>query len=234
MKGKWLILFLIGISLISCSQEEFSPGPKGPIGPQGDLGPQGDVGPQGNLGPSSEDAIAIKGAGVLVESEYPITGFSEIDASDFFDVEIGQGETYRVMVEADEAIVPYIDIVGQGKTLRIGLKNYTYNMENTFQRVEVTLPALTRACISNHTELLLRDIEADNSLTFEVEEFSELHGMVDANNIQVEVDNHSEITLGGSATQVTGDVLNHSGADLTGLEAPEVDVNADRFSTVDQ
>ena len=48
------------------------------------------------------------------------------------------------------------------------------------------------------------------------------------------VDNHSEITLSGSASQMTGEVLNHSLADLTSLDAAEVEVTVDRFSKVEQ
>ena len=228
MNYKVLVLILVVLALASCEQGEFSPGPKGPLGPQGDLGPQG------NNGPSSDNAIDIKGTGVLVENEYSISGFTEVEASDFFDVEISQGESYRIMVEADEAIVPYIDIDSRGNTLRIGLKDRTYNMQNTIQRVEVTLPALSRASIGNHTELILRDIKTDDSLVFVADDFSELRGVVDASDIQILVDNHSEITLSGSASQLTGDVSNHSSVDLIGLGVSEIDLDVDDFSTVEQ
>ena len=113
-------------------------------------------GPQRELGPSSENAIYIESTDVLVKMEYPLSGFSEIEVSDLFEVEIRQGEAYSVMVEAEETIAPYHDISVRGKTLHIGLNsNYTYNIESTRQRVVVTLPALTGVRVSDFSTVTL-------------------------------------------------------------------------------
>jgi hypothetical protein len=192
-------------------------------------------GPEGELGPSSENAIHIESTDVLVKIEYPLSGFSEIEVSDFFDVEIRQGETYRVIVEAEETITPYHDIVVRGKTLHIGLNpNFTYNIESTRQQVEVILPALTGVHVNNHGTLILEDFETEETLQVAVADFGTLRGSIMAGNVNIEVTNHSELILSGSASQVIGEVTGFSSADLTGLEAAELDIDTDSHSSLDQ
>ena len=245
MKRCLWILMVIGLSMAGCAKGGFSPGPQGPVGPQGDIGPQGtlgprgDVGPKGNLGPSSRDlkkrTILIEDIGELVESKFPFSGFSKIEVNDFFTVEDRQGKTYRVTVEAEEAHTPYLDIFVRAKKLHIGLKsNHTYHFENASQRVEVTLPALTQAVVSNFSELRLVGMDIEDSMRLEVTDHSLLQGSVEAGNLIVEISDHSSLNLSGSASQVTGKVVNHGSADLSGLKAFKVDVDTDRFSTLSE
>jgi hypothetical protein len=220
MKTKTLLIMLIAVTVVSglfgCSKINFSPGPDRPIGPQGELGP------------SSENAIHIESSDVIVKTEYQLSGFSEIEVGDFFDVEIRQGETYRVIVEADETITSYHDIVVRGKTLHIGLNpNYTYNIESARQRVEVTLPALTHIRISNHSTSTLEGFEAEEDMRVDVADFSTLSGSITAGVVEVEVTNHSDLTLRGSASQVVGEVTDFSSADLARLDTAEVELEVD-------
>jgi hypothetical protein len=235
MKGKLLILVLVGLSLSSCAQGGFSPGPKGPIGPQGDLGPQGPIGPSSDDISSSGDAIVIEDTGELVQSEYSLRGFSVVEVGGFFTAEIHQGESYRVVVEAEEALMPYLDVVVRGETLHVGLKSgYIFNIENASQRIEVTLPALSRVSISNHSMLILEDFETEETLRVRVADFGELQGTITAGGVEIEVTNHSELTLSGSASQMTGEVTEFSEADLTGLRAEELDIDTDTHSSLTQ
>lgn len=246
---KWVVvigLLAASLLLVGCGGKPDA-GHVGPVGPQGNLGPQGDVGPQGSVGPqgtlgpssdvgpSSENAIVIKDTGEPVQSEYALGGFSQVAVSDFFEAEIRQGDTYRVTVEAEVALMPYIEVFVQGKTLQIGLKpDYIYNIENASQRVEVTLPTLTQVMVGNHSELLLDRFETEDDLRLEATDFSLLQGSVKAGNLKVEVSNHSELDLTGSASQVMGEVTSFSDADLTGFKAAEVNIDTDAHSSLAQ
>ena len=211
-----LTIIVVG-GLFGCSTTEFSPGP------------------QEELGPSSENAINIESTDVFVKIEYPLSGFTEITVSDLFEVEIRQGETYRVMVEAEETIAPYHEIAVQGKTLHIGLNpNYTYNIESTRQRVEVTLPALSVVRVHDFSTVIMEDFETEESLLVSAMDFGKLSGSITAGEVEVDVTNHGELILSGSASQVLGEVMNFSSADLTDLEAVEVDIVTDSHSSLDQ
>jgi hypothetical protein len=52
--------------------------------------------------------------------------------------------------------------------------------------------------------------------------------------VEVDGSNHSDLTLRGSALQVMGDMLNFSSADLTQLDATEVELDVEGKSTLEQ
>jgi hypothetical protein len=184
---------------------------------------------------SQIEVVEIPAVGDIVTERYDLAGFTEVEIAGFFEAEVTQGEDFRVLVEAERALVPYLEIDVRGDLLQVGLKSgITYNFENASQRVEVTLPALTLAKIGNHSELQLTGFGATENLQLEVVDFSTLNGSVEAETLQVEVTNHSTLTLSGSASQVMGEVTNHSSADLTGLQAAEANIETDTQSTLRQ
>ena len=221
---KWIVvsgLLVASLLLGACG--------RGPDGPRGNLGPSSD------LGPSSKNAIVIKRTGEPVEREYALSGFSEVEVCDFFEAKVRQGDTYRVTVEAEETLLPYIEVLVRGKTLHVGLKSgYTFNIDNVTQRVALTLPTVACARVSNHSTLDLTYLQADDALTLEVNDFSELNGAITAERVQVEISNHSTLSLTGSASQVRGELTDFSDADLTGLEAGEVNIDTDTHSSLAQ
>lgn len=228
----WITIFVVS-GMVGCTTTTFNPGPDGPIGPQGDLGPKGPLGPASSC--DDDGAIVIEDTGTLEEREFQLNGFSKLLVSDFFDVEILQGENFRVILEAEKALLPYIAIAVQGDTLNVGLKpGYLFCFDNASQRVQVTLPTLTHVQVINHSTVVLSGFEAGDSLQLAAIDFGMLSGAVEAGEVLVEVSNHGDLTLTGSATQVRGDVLDFGSADLTGLDAAEIDIYTDEHSTLDQ
>ena len=140
-----------------------------------------------------------------------------------------------MVIEAEKELMPYLDVDVLGEALQVGLKSgYIFNFENASQRLEVTLPALSRVDVSNHGALILENFETQEALRVCAVDFGVLRGSIKAGTVEVEVVDHSDLALSGSASRVIGEVLNHSSADLTDLDVAEVDVAVDRFSTVDQ
>ena len=74
----------------------------------------------------------------------------------------------------------------------------------------------------------------ENSFQILLADFSTLSGSITAGVVQVEVANYSELTLSGSASQVVGQVMGFSSADLTGLKAHELDIETDTHSILHQ
>jgi len=176
--------------------------------------------------------IPLPGLGHLA-LDLDLSGFQEVEVAGFFEFEIVQGESYRVAVEAERALLPYLEVKVRGGRLQVGLKpGITFNFEDASQRVEVTLPTLTCARIGNHSTLQLIGFTVEGSLRLEATDFSTLHGSIEAGKVQVEVSDHSSLTLDGSASSVTGKVSGFSSADLTGLDVADVDIEADGKSSL--
>jgi hypothetical protein len=166
---------------------------------------------------------------------YDLAGFDEVEIAGFFEAEVTQGEEFKVLVEAERALVPYLEIEVRGDRLQVGLRpGINFNFEDASQRVEVTLPALNFARIGNHSDLQLMGFEMTETLRLEVVDFSTLDGSIEAEKLQVEVSNHSSLNLTGSASQVTGAVKEFSDANLTGVNAIEVNIDTDARSTLRQ
>jgi hypothetical protein len=153
-----IALLVVGLLLGACGRgpDMGQPGPSGPVGPQGPLGPQGPVGPQGALGPQPLEGrpppnlTVIEDTNVMATKEYPLSGFTQVEISDGFDVSIKRGDAFRVNTRFEETAVPYIQIDQEGDTLRIRLEDdRTYHMVNITLDVEITMPELTRLVLKD-------------------------------------------------------------------------------------
>jgi hypothetical protein len=100
--------------------------------------------------------VEIPAAGDIVVDSYDLAGFDRVDVADFFETEISQGAGYRVVVEAERALGPYLEVEVRGERLQVGLKSgILHRLNDASQRLEVTLPTLARARISNHSTLII-------------------------------------------------------------------------------
>jgi hypothetical protein len=185
----------------------------------------------GACGPG--EPVDIPDAGDIVRTDYDLSDFNEISVDTFFEIEITQGSEFAVMVECEEALVPYLQVEVQGDRLVVGLDTgYVYSFDEASQRLEVTLPALEYVQLSNHSTLQLVSFEFEGTIRIEVADFSTLRGEIAADEVRIEVTNHSDLRLTGSASDVTGEVTDMSTADLSGLEAASIDVETDERSSL--
>jgi hypothetical protein len=179
------------------------------------------------------DTVDIPATGDIVIEHYDLSGFDQVEVAGFFKAEVTQGKEFKVLVEAERALFPYLVVRVRGGRLQVGLKpGIIFNFEEASQRVELTLPALSRASIGNHCTMQLVGLSAEETLQLEAADFSTLRGSIEARKVQVDVSNHSSLVLTGSASQVTGKVSDFGSADLADLDATDVDIEADGKSTL--
>jgi hypothetical protein len=222
MKTKVLALILLMSAVPSCAPGDFGPGPGAPLDPVGSPGQDRPTG-----------AIQITYTGRLERTEFDLSGFSAVEIRDFFECELRQGQAPRVVILAEPALKPYLDVAVRGNTLQVGLSaEHTYNLDKATQRVEVTLPALTGIHVRDFSTLDLAGFENQRALQIEVMDFSELRGSIDTAALQVTVSNHSSLSLDGIAAQVVGAVTSFSSADLVGLDAADVRIQVDASSSL--
>jgi hypothetical protein len=207
-----IIILVSGLLLGACGNEPSGPGPQGPVGPQKPVGPKGAVGPQSIEGTPPDNVTVIENSGNLITQEYDYGGFDALFIGFGFDVELRQGDTYRVFIEVEENAMPYVQVVVEGNTLKLDLDDSkTYHMENITLRAEITMPTLTSAVL---------------------ELGSSLRGEVEAGDIHIEASMSSEVTLTGLAQDVTIDAKMNSMVNLAGLRVSNADVRAEGGSTV--
>jgi hypothetical protein len=111
------------------------------------VGPQGDVGPQPVDGSPPANLTVIENSGQLVEKEYGLDAFDEIEINGL-EVKIRQGDSYGVTVNVEKNLFDYITVGQEGSKLKIGLDpTKTYHMVNVTQDAEITIPRLTALVI---------------------------------------------------------------------------------------
>jgi hypothetical protein len=113
------------------------------------------------LGPS------IKGNGNVVEQTRSTGDFSKIDASRGMNIYISQGETFKVVVKADENLLEAIETETEGDVLIV---RATQNIRNaTSKKVFITVPDLkeieaSSGCnIYSETKLVFKELEVSTS-----------------------------------------------------------------------
>jgi hypothetical protein len=180
-KGRnWMkrhVLFIVSAALVagllaSCGGQPDT-GHVGPVGTQGQVGPEGDVGPQRIEGTPPANLTVIEDANAIVTKEYAFDGFTRVEISDGFDVDIKRGEDFRVSTRFEETAVPYIRIGQDGDTFKIMLEpDRAYNMVDITLDVEITMPQLEEIVLADGAGATVTGFDDFGS---EVDFLSELH-----------------------------------------------------------
>ncbi len=99
-----------------------------------------------------------------------------------------------MLVEAERPMIPYLEVRVRGDRMFVCLKSgVRYNPDDTSQRVEVTLPVLTRASAGNHSTMRLDGLGSGDILQHEATDFSTLRASIAAGELRVEVSNHLQV-----------------------------------------
>ena len=225
----FIVCVVLVASLLAGCGGQPGPGHVGPVGPQGDLGPQGNVGPSSS--DFGEDAIVIKKSGVLVTEEYSFTDFSQLKIG-MFDVEVRQGEGYRVVLDMDKNLLDHVQVTQEGATLRIGLDpSEGYHVEDIQMRAEVTMPTLTGLTMGLVDDGEVTGFKSEDNLVIDLGQ-SSLRGEVQAGDLEITAEVGCIVDLVGSAANVTVKAAVDSDVDLSELECQNAVVTAEVGSQV--
>ena len=155
---------------------------------------------------------SLTGSGNVVTQEEAITGFDRLRISHGFQVDVSQGDTFRVVVRADDNLVEHAQVVKEGSTLKIGLKpGRSYALIDSTLEAEVTMPEFSAADLSGG---------------------SHLRGEINAGNVTFDLSGGSHVTLSGSGGNLTVNAGGGSHAKLADLQVVNANVNASGGSHV--
>jgi hypothetical protein len=177
--------------------------------------------------------VSTGGSGNVVTVEQATTGFDELDVSNAFQVDVGQGDDYRVVVRVDDNLEQYLQVVKQGSTLRIGLEpGRAYNLATATLEAEVSMPELAGMTLSGASRVTVTGFESTRSLEVDLSGASRLRGDIDSGKARFQVSGASQVALSGSAEDVTIDASGASRVDLSDFAVGDADVEASGASTV--
>ncbi len=172
----------------------------------------------------STSYTTITPSGTVTTKEIAINDIEIVELSGIGNLVITQNDKQNegLIIEADEAIMPYIEAQISNKTLSLKIKNNTlYQVENKGIVYRANLKKLSHLTLSGATCSELNSIKTD-SLTIDLSGASRLSGSIDVQFLMLDASGSSKIILSGSATTQNINVSGASrfdGQDLMGKTA---------------
>lgn len=169
--------------------------------------------------------VSITGSGNVVTEEQPISDFDKVEASQGFKVDVSQGDTFRVVIRADDNLIEYVDVSKSGNTLRIGLKrNRSYKLENTTLEAQVTMPRLAALDLSSGSHVTVTGFQSTDDFDADLSSGSNLQGDIEAGDVNFDLSSGSGMTLSGSAQFMKLDASSGGQIDLSDFSVVDADV----------
>jgi hypothetical protein len=172
-----------------------------------------------------EERVTINGSGDLVTQKEDISGFDRVRASQAFQVEVRQGDSYRVVIRVDDNFQPHLVVKKDGDALRLGLEpGYTYNVRNNMLKAEVTMPELSAVSLSGSSDATITGFASTKRFDAGLSGSSSLQGDIQASDASFELSGSSQVNLQGSARYVRIDASGSSDIDLSDFSTSDVKV----------
>jgi hypothetical protein len=149
----------------------------------------------------------VHGNGVVKTIEKPVGPFKEVEASGDIKLIVIQGDLKPVKLEADENILPYIDVIQEGDRLTIKTRD-GFNLDPSGNlNVYVTSPHFTSIEVSGSSDIIGQNkISSTEELNLGASGAGDIKMEVDAPKIKAGISGSGSITLKGQAKDVDIDL----------------------------
>ena len=166
----------------------------------------------------------IKGNGNVVKQERKVSDFSGFEVGGAFRVFLTQGDEEKLIIEADENLLPVIETKVKGGTLIIttneNIKDFkTLNIYLTFKKMNDM--EISGAChLTGENKFSFDNLELDCSGA------SEVDMKLSASSLEMDISGASNIDLYGSAEKISLDISGASSLEAYELETVNCDIEA--------
>ena len=168
----------------------------------------------------------VKGSGNIVTEVMPISGFTEVQVGNTFQVTITQAAEYSVEIDIDDNLVQFLEVKKVGDTLEIRLQRGRSARSATME-ARVSMPKLTAVELSGASKGFVQGFVSDANFDARVSGASHLTADIQAPQTGVELSGASSVHFEGSGTTLS---VSASGASNANLENFTVESAAVRLS----
>ena len=117
---------------------------------------------------------SLTGSSNIMTREMYYSGFTKLDVSSEFEVDISRGNSYFVSITANDNLFQHLDIRQEGKTLHIGLKQPRIYVRTT-QKAAIVMPDLYRLELSGASKGEVSGFSSENPMEFGLSGASSLY-----------------------------------------------------------
>jgi RNA polymerase sigma factor (sigma-70 family) len=143
----------------------------------------------------------IQGSGKAVTREMDLKGFTAVEVSSVFRVEITRADSFRTAITADDNIFPYIQVTKAGSALRLSVDSKNRSISVTTLKASITMPALERVELARSSQATVKGFKGGKAFQAKLTGASHLNGEVEAGRVELEVTGGSKTTLKGAAKE---------------------------------
>ena len=166
----------------------------------------------------------LRGSGNIVKEKRQTGDFSGISAGGAFEVELKNGATREVEVEADDNIIGYIETEVRGNVLRISTKEGV-NFNDAHYKVYVTAPEINSVKSSGASDIKIKEtLKSANKISFDVSGAGNISGIADAPEMGAEITGAGNISLSGRTRNYTAKVSGSGNLKTGDLQTETTDV----------
>ncbi len=168
------------------------------------------------------------GSGDIVKRTRSLQPFTSVSASGGISVEIVQGSTQQVVVEADDNVIEDVETIVDNGQLRISMED-GINYSDMHVKIFITSPELTRIAGSASADITVGDVlQSNRKIELDASSGSSIKAELDAPEATAEASSGAEIDVTGKTK--TFEVKASSGASVDAFELLSEDTFADASS----
>ncbi len=161
----------------------------------------------------------ITGEGDPIRQDRALAGFTEVNLEISGDVEISQGSTFAVVVEAQNNLQAAITTEVKGDELIIGSDKNIHSSRPI--RIHVTMPSLEAVDVSGSGSVVVKDMFEPEHLEVEMSGSGSLKGQFAAGEIESEINGSGDVELSGKAGRHEGNINGSGNIRAGNLETKE-------------
>jgi len=172
----------------------------------------------------------IKGSGNIIKETRDIKNFHSIDIGGAFEIELIKSDIEKIIIEADDNIMPYIKARVSGGELDVYTDVDIQNL--TELKVSIYYRNIDELDISGAAELYSSDVLEATKLEFEFSGAAEVTLKIKADRLEADMSGASKVELEGSISNAELDSSGAAAVRAYGLEINRLDLEASGASVV--
>ncbi len=167
----------------------------------------------------------VKGNGKLVTKNRQVEHFEKVSVSGFFDVILKEGKEGKIVVEAEENIVPYIITEVRGGKLKIKTKDRVNISTRKKILVTVCFDNIRSLSLGGSGSVLVKKKIQDEEVSFSLGGSGNIKALVEAEEVAASIGGSGTIELSGTTGKLKSSIGGSGGVEAYELKANTVKVS---------
>lgn len=175
---------------------------------------------------SCDERHRIKGSGHVSTVNRKLGTYHEIEVKGSMDVYFTQGPEKEAVIEADDNILPYIELVEEGDKLIIRQKNHTSLSSRNDIKIRLTAPDIQLIALSGSGNIkLVNTLENEDGVNISLSGSGDINGTVHAPQVNASIAGSGNMAIAGETRDLEVDIAGSGNFEGKSLMAENVNIN---------